>query len=804
MLLKENPFYILDVSISADRKKIAEAADEIGFLLGEEISREAQSVLTNPTRRLNAEMAWFPEANVEDIASIRNAISADQPINTSSLTGLSKLNAMVYNLGIAEYFGTYDLGFDIVSIDEQYNSIDLAGLKRTINSAREKAGMSAVGDSEVQECHRKAIEDIRKLINDKLKPYDEESYIDFVTVIGEQYVADKRHNAGPILFDIIDQYEIRMQSEIEGKADQIIQYVDLIKSEQDKDIIKKSIPKVIERVQAWDKYAQPLQCRSQATGLPHEISSKLAYEIRGLILFLNNEKQLTTEARDLASAMKAVFIELGEFKEVFSNDTKKLDEIEKSNQDAGIINEIQKEFEKIDASEKDLMRSGLEPKELKAFVALITSIDEKIRNSKLDKDTRDKLRVALFYRARKTSVDIYNIKHNPGVTQYLICVLTDLFSDIDEPRKKLQEDGKAIDTTTANATNMGNYKNFFNSYIGPKAMAEKLRKRKIIKRVIIAAAVLIFIVVGIINSQNSNKTRSGSYSGSSRSTYGSSSSKNTSKPTAKTTAKPTSKPTAKPTEALEKAFSASSKRDDKVYLKIISIEPSSGIFETDESSASVDYYHHLICKCKSEMGVTVWLYISTADYRLKIDPSFNTLVNKSSDTFSAKTIEYNPSATLHGTMSTPYVALPNNLKGRQSIITEVGNDAFLVYRSLYVPTQIQAVTLTKYTAENYFDISISGKEYVGNTFTLSYSVKPKSTEYAKSSASSNEIILKLNIGLYTTEQGKTPFQNKDYSIVLKKSNGYKASGTINIYVTKSLNTVYWNHSVESCSGKISK
>ena len=394
MLLKENPFNILDVALSDNRKKIAEAAEENGFLLGEEICSEAQSVLINPAKRLGAEMAWFPEADAADIAAIRNAISGDQPIITTSLTGYSKLNAMVYNLGIAEHFATHDLGFDIVAIDEQYNSIDIAQLTKIINLAREKAGMSSVAENEVQECHRRGIEDIRKLINEKLKPFDEKAYIEFVTVIGEQYVADKRHNAGPILFDILDQYEIRMQSEIDAKASQIIQYVDLIKAEQDKGTIKKSISKVIERVQAWDVYAQPLQCRSQATGLPHEISSKLAWEIRGLILFLNNEKQLTTEAKDLASAMKAVFIELGEFKEVFTKDTEKLNEIERDQQNAALWKSLEAKFKEIESEGKKLQINH-DAQKVRAFCDKVESVHLDIVHSNLNNDEQEKLRKGL-------------------------------------------------------------------------------------------------------------------------------------------------------------------------------------------------------------------------------------------------------------------------------------------------------------------------------------------------------------------------------------------------------------------------
>lgn len=799
MLLKENPFYVLDVSLSANRRKIAEAADEIGFLLGTDKSGEAQSILTNPGKRLSAELAWFPEANDADIASIRDSLSNDQPIITTALTGYSKLNALVYNLGITEYSAIYELGFDIVSIDEQYSSIDVARITETINRARETAGIATVSETEVQDCHRTVIEEIRKLINEKLKSFDEKSYIDFVTVIAEQYIADNRHNAGPILFDIVDQYEIRMQSEIETRTNQIIQYVDLIKSEQNKDIIKKSIPKVIERVEAWDTYAQPLQLRSQATGLPHETSRKLASEMRGLCLFLHNEKELTTEARDLASAMKAVFLEVGEFREIFTNDTDKLNEIEKDNENAGIIKEIQADFDRIDSAEKALVPT-LEPEDLKKFADLITSINTKIQGSKLDNDTKKKLRTALCYRARKVAIDIHNDIKNPMVSRYLICVLTDLFKDIEEPRKKLKGDYDALSNNiSATGVTMDNYKSFFNKYVGPRVMKERLEKKerrnKWIKA-IVALVIVGLVVRSCINAQNKNSSSSRSTYGSS---YGSTSTKNTKKPSNTATTKSTTKPTAAP----EKAYSSSSKTNDYVYVDVVSVFPKHAVYTSSSSKYSVNlsYYSRYICSCETSTGKTVWISFDATEYKKVIDPTISNLVNTSKDTFDAKTLYYNPAARIHGKVVTPESVIPYDVKDRDETIKKMKTDTVISFSSIDIPDQV--ISITNYNVKNYFDISVEGKEFDSTKgLTVTFTIKPKLSEYATRKGSSSDISIKLQVQAYKTENGTIPFQTKDYTVVLKKTKGYKASGEIFVPFKMDLDTVYWGYSVESCNGAI--
>ena len=91
--------------------------------------------------------------------------------------------------------------------------------------------------------------------------------------------------------------------------------------------ISDNINSLIRRVQKWDKLAQPLQLKSQASGMPHEISERLGQQLRGLALYLHNEKGKTEEALTLVDAMKDVFAELFGLADLFDSDSDALTDL---------------------------------------------------------------------------------------------------------------------------------------------------------------------------------------------------------------------------------------------------------------------------------------------------------------------------------------------------------------------------------------------------------------------------------------------------------------------------------------------
>ena len=70
MFFDDNPFYILGLSCSADRRTIIEKAEELAFAddANAEKYEEAKNILLNPKRRLEAEIGWFP--GIKDVREI--------------------------------------------------------------------------------------------------------------------------------------------------------------------------------------------------------------------------------------------------------------------------------------------------------------------------------------------------------------------------------------------------------------------------------------------------------------------------------------------------------------------------------------------------------------------------------------------------------------------------------------------------------------------------------------------------------------------------------------------------------------
>ena len=60
MTIKDNPFYILNASPRDSKQILHEKAEDKAFELPEEVCRNAERILLNPKKRLEAEVSWFP------------------------------------------------------------------------------------------------------------------------------------------------------------------------------------------------------------------------------------------------------------------------------------------------------------------------------------------------------------------------------------------------------------------------------------------------------------------------------------------------------------------------------------------------------------------------------------------------------------------------------------------------------------------------------------------------------------------------------------------------------------------------
>ena len=333
MLINENPFYKLNISPSDSRRRVVSKQDELEFMMDSETVSESINMIINPTKRLAAELSWFVFASNDTIATIRQCIDTNQTIPTGGLLATDLINAILYNLGRSSQLSPGDMFSVINIIDEQYAYLNKEKLCEFINEKRQIAGMQSVTEDEADNELKSYKDTIRQVMVTYLERFEEDTYIDLCTSVAEKYKDTITKRDCVILRDIIDQYEIKMQPKVDGVASDIIRDINSLGNISATGI-DDYIDRIIDRLKAWDRYAQPIQLRSFADGTVHDTSNILANRLSDLTYTLNKRRNRTDAAIKLNDSMKEVFIELPEMVDSFEAAGKELEEIEREREEA--------------------------------------------------------------------------------------------------------------------------------------------------------------------------------------------------------------------------------------------------------------------------------------------------------------------------------------------------------------------------------------------------------------------------------------------------------------------------------------
>lgn len=612
--LSKNPFYVLGVAPTDKRSAIIKKAEEKAFFMDGDVSNEAQSTLLNPAKRLSAEMDWFCGCDIETIARICKNIDNCSVISTNALTGLARLNATLFNFAISTFDDYFEIGYAILDIDEQYSAMDEDSLTNIINECHIKAGVLQISEDEIGRELNKKREQIRHLIAEKTQELSDEDYIEFITMLAEKCVADDDYADGVIIADVIDQYELKMQSAIETASDEITTHIERIKRIANKEGIEANISGLIRRIKKWDKLVQPLQLRSMASGVAHQTSEHIGYAVRELCLWLHNDNEMTEAALSLVNAMKEVFAEIGSLSDIFGNDANALSRILKEDKDSKeIIAEI-KAVERIiekwkgpDESTNSYMlaTNAITDNNVNDLIAKVKALNGRIKAINADEETISQLRTALCITARDGAIYAHNERHKTALALSIAKMLLAEFGDMEELRSKLSEDVSALNRqliaiNASRPTYTPSYQPSRNNSSGGSK-----------KGWIIAAIIFVVIIIIAIASGNDSSSNSGQSSG--------------------------NKPSYNQSSKVKFSSSVSSGTD--VYTDIVSIFPAIGIY-TEGSST----YTHFVCECETSSGSTVWIYMTTSEYKKHFDSDASTSIYSST----AEEITFSYSKRIHG------------------------------------------------------------------------------------------------------------------------------------------------------------
>ncbi len=334
MDLLKNPFHVLTASPRDSRRRIMELAEERGLFANADECAEARSILTNPRKRLRAEMSWLPGISPKRTEDLLRELerSPELLLDDDSLSPLAKTNLIAAALEYLRNPSADELSGWLIALAHEYDGIDAKELSAAINSDRSAAGFPEVSelsliDDELKNC-RGQYRSSMKAALDKLPTRE---LVRTVTKAVEDDTAAGQLEISTLIADLVDAYEVEAQVFLEKEAENVDCLIEDITSGLDKKISEASLKKMLEllchTVKNWDFVAQPVQVCARSRGLNHAASQKLARKLRNLALLSYNDYNRLEVSQQLTALIHEVFLEDDTIAKQAEDDARTLEEL---------------------------------------------------------------------------------------------------------------------------------------------------------------------------------------------------------------------------------------------------------------------------------------------------------------------------------------------------------------------------------------------------------------------------------------------------------------------------------------------
>lgn len=334
MDLLQNPFHILTASPRDNRRRIMELTEERSLQGDSSKCMQACSDLTNPRKRLSAEVAWLPGIGPKQTAELITSLDTKVTdiLTVRNLPSLSRANLLASALSRVPDYKIDDVTEWILSIAWTFEDVVPEKVCSVINEERVVSGFPEITDlsvveSEIQERRLH----YRNIVKSALDNLSSEDLVAVVTRVVES-ATNGGEELGPILIaDLVDAYEVEAQGFLEGEEKNIRILIEGIRSalesKQPDSVLDPMVSKLIHVVKNWDTVAQPIQVSTKSRGLDHDASHRVARLIRDLAVYMFNEHSKLDLSQRLTTTLQEVFAEVGEVAEKIAEDADALEEI---------------------------------------------------------------------------------------------------------------------------------------------------------------------------------------------------------------------------------------------------------------------------------------------------------------------------------------------------------------------------------------------------------------------------------------------------------------------------------------------
>ena len=335
MELLQNPFFALGATTRDDRRRIMDLAEEKSLVSDEAGVRQATAVLTNPRRRIAAEIGWLPGLGPRRISEALSTLDLE-PVkvrNLGSVPSLARANLLADGLiRVMEQLHEREAALWIVELADAHEQIEAEQTVTLLNEERSVAGFPAISDAqfvhaELQARRQYYIQAIKEGLDKLAAP----SLVEVVTTTVEEATDNGNHQAPILIDDLVDSFEVEAQGILETETRNITFLVqglrNAVKGAEDHGQINRLVTQLEMVVKNWDRIAQPIQVSAHSRGTSHSLSHEVAGEIRSLAVDMFNQHGLLDISKRLTALQKEVFAEIDRVVEQSEEDASALDEI---------------------------------------------------------------------------------------------------------------------------------------------------------------------------------------------------------------------------------------------------------------------------------------------------------------------------------------------------------------------------------------------------------------------------------------------------------------------------------------------
>ena len=354
MNLKQNPFYILGVSSVDSKREIMDAAEEKLLLMDENIVEDAKNALLDNSKRLDAELAWFPcwdesipYREEEDCDSLVTAIdNGFYNINVGDfIWGYDEVNfqlEVIRHRSFDKLKNPSAFGLAVLQLSKifeeyaEWSSDSFSSLYDTIVGNRQTAGFPEITEEELlthlDDRRIGIISELKSIINELPTDY----LIASMTFLSSTATNDAKIRASLFIESLLEVYTNagEVQQFISQQSEKIFSILDLIlNGDVNKYTVEKNlstwINKIINHSIMWNKVVKPIQIISLSKGSEHDISQQIMSGIRGVCLTANNDFDMPKLSLDLLVKLNAsgVFKYLPSFHKIVNDDINTLRKI---------------------------------------------------------------------------------------------------------------------------------------------------------------------------------------------------------------------------------------------------------------------------------------------------------------------------------------------------------------------------------------------------------------------------------------------------------------------------------------------